>query len=297
MTRRRKPKRHRRKPIERSRVPPGYPPDFPPFPPEALAYGRQQQRGRTEAELRALFERHYEQGRQLALAEQDEEALRELHFGLAVLLPGDVNFYGLAMLGLSYACLGRNDEARRALEYAIELGCDVPNAYQSLAQVCLDLGRYRQCIATVQDMRTIFSLHTVQGLPTMAHAYHELGRLDIALRLLHQAIELEPDNLNALQGLGACYEDLLDLERASYYYGRALEVNPTDTNTRSSLERVKGEHYIARMPITEEEIYAWEKARIEFSSGGEMAQVIAALQEGKENDDRQEAKRKQNPDR
>lgn len=292
MTRRRKPKRPHRKPIERGRVPPGYPPDFPPFPPEALVYGHQQQRRRTKAELRALFERHYERGRQLALAERDEEALREFHFGLAVLLPDDVNYYGLTMLGLTYACLGRNDAARRALEYAIELGCDVPKAYQSLAQVCLDLGRYQQCIVTVQDMRTILNLHTAQGLPTMAHAYHELGRLDIALRLLHQAIELEPDNLNALQGLGACYEDLLDLERASYYYGRALEVNPADPNTRSSLERVKGGHYIARMPITDEELYAWEKARAEFSSGGEMAQVIAALQEGKEKDDGQGAKRR-----
>jgi tetratricopeptide (TPR) repeat protein len=197
----------------------------------------------------------------------------------------DVNFYGLMLLGLTYACLRRNDAARRALEYAIELGCDVPKAYQSLAQVCLDLGRYQQCIATVQDMRTIFNLDTAQGLPTMAHAYHELGRLDIALRLLHQAIELEPDNFDALQGLGACYEDLMDLERAGYYYGRALEVNPSSPTTKSSLERVKGGHYIARMPITEEEIHAWEKARAEFSGGGEMAQVVAALQEGKENDD------------
>jgi Flp pilus assembly protein TadD len=287
MTRRRKRKRPHRKPIERGQVPRGYPPDFPPFPPEALAYGHQQQRGRTKAQLRALFERHYERGRQLALAERDEEALREFHFGLAVLLPDDANFYGLAMLGLSYASLGRNDAARRSLEYAIKLGCDEPVAYQSLAQVYFDLGRYRQCIATVRDMRTIFDLHTAQGLPTMAHAYHELGRLDIALRLLHQAIELEADNLNALQGLGACYEDLLDLERAGYYYGRALEVNPTDPNIMSSLERVKGGHYVTQMPITDEEIHAWEKARAEFSSGGEMAQVIKALQEDKENEDGQ----------
>lgn len=290
MTRRRKRKRPHRKPIERGRVPPSYPPDFPPFPPEALAYGRQQRRGRTEAELCALFERHYERGRQLALAERDEEALREFHLGLAVLPPDSVNVYGLTMLGLSYACLGRNDEARRALEYAIELGCDALIAYQSLAQVCLDLGRHRQCITTVQDMRTIFNLHTAQGLPTMAHAYHELGRLDIALQLLHQAIGLEPNNFNALQGLGACYEDLLDLERAGYYYSWALEVNPTDPNTRSSLERVKGGRYVARMPITDEEIHAWEKARAEFSREGEMAQVIAALQEGKQNDDGQGAK-------
>ncbi|NJO02504.1 MAG: hypothetical protein HC880_13160 [Bacteroidia bacterium] len=59
-----------------------------------------------------------------------------------------------------------------------------------------------------------------------ARAMMLLSRLELAIQELHQALSLDPDNLEALSLITACYLDMHQNEEAARYTARMLELAP-----------------------------------------------------------------------
>ncbi len=69
----------------------------------------------------------------------------------------------------------------------------------------------------------------------LAEMYYQIGQFEQALKYLDEALNIEPQNLDALVMAGnACYEAQLP-DRAVSYYSRALTINPNDINVRTDM--------------------------------------------------------------
>jgi tetratricopeptide (TPR) repeat protein len=73
-------------------------------------------------------------------------------------------------------------------------------------------------------------------------AYHQLQRLDKALKCYEQAVKLKPDYHEALNNIGTIYYSRKSYRRAISYYRRAIKLAPTQASIHSNL----GMAYFAR---------------------------------------------------
>ncbi|MDX1523153.1 MAG: hypothetical protein R3264_16115 [Anaerolineae bacterium] len=64
---------------------------------------------------------------------------------------------------------------------------------------------------------------------------------------MHQALRLDPNWAPAHQGLGACYEDKLELGRALYHYRQAARLAPFDPSSHDNVQRLESGHFLAQL--------------------------------------------------
>ncbi len=230
---------------------------LPPFPPEIVRYGQRQKAQRSRRELEALAAEHFEVGQQFFALENYPRALPELQKCIAVTPEGMIGSAAVFNLGQCYANLGDFDAARQTLEFYVELEPRDPDAYFPLAQIALEEGRFEDCIElSLKGRKRLRHRRDARGLVNLARAYYELGDMKRSMKTLEEALKLDPNWALAHQCLGACYEDLLDLEKAAYHYGRAAELDPADEIAAECLERVSSGHFIARLlPESDEDLH------------------------------------------
>jgi len=79
------------------------------------------------------------------------------------------------------------------------------------------------------------SMDNPDGIYDAAATYMNFNRLDKALELLQQALELRPDFGDALNAIGVIYTKKRQYEQALNYYNRALKQLPTDAGIRMNI--------------------------------------------------------------
>ena len=115
------------------------------------------------------------------------------------------------------------------------------------ASIDLLLKRGRDAME-VQDFRAAVEHFTAltdhapdfaEGWHARASAYFASDLFGPALADLERALSLNPNNYNAIFGLGAILETFGDDRRAFQAYERALEINPHHEEARAAVDRLK----------------------------------------------------------
>ena len=78
-----------------------------------------------------------------------------------------------------------------------------------------------------------------EGFHARATAYYRADLYGPALDDLETALALNPDNFNAIFGLGVLFEELGDSRSAAELYRRVLALNPHHENAEKALEQLK----------------------------------------------------------
>lgn len=128
---------------------------------------------------------------------------------------------------------------------------DVQRAFSRSGSAAMDLllKRGREAMAvgnfTVAiDHLTALTDHApdfAEGFHARATAYYRTDLYGPALDDLETALALNPDNFNAIFGLGVLFEELGDSRRAADLYRRVLALNPHHKNAEKALEQLKTE--------------------------------------------------------
>lgn len=80
-----------------------------------------------------------------------------------------------------------------------------------------------------------------EGYHARATAYYRADLYGPAVLDLERALTLNPDNFNAIFGLGVVFEELDDSRRAAELFRRVLALNPHHENATKALEQLKSE--------------------------------------------------------
>lgn len=78
-----------------------------------------------------------------------------------------------------------------------------------------------------------------EGYHARATAYYRANLYGPAVDDLETSLTLNPDNFNAIFGLGVLLEELGDNRKAAQLYRRVLALNPHHKNAESALEQLK----------------------------------------------------------
>lgn len=79
-----------------------------------------------------------------------------------------------------------------------------------------------------------------EGWHARATAYFRAGLFGPALDDLQHALVLNPNNYNALYGLGVMFQEFGDVARAAEAYDRVLTINPHHEQAKEARERLAG---------------------------------------------------------
>lgn len=79
-----------------------------------------------------------------------------------------------------------------------------------------------------------------EGYHARATAYFRAGLYGPALDDLQRALTLNPNNYNALYGLGVMFQEFGDLQRAADAFDRVLKINPHHEQARAAREQLVG---------------------------------------------------------
>ncbi|MEP1613905.1 MAG: tetratricopeptide repeat protein [Roseobacter sp.] len=139
---------------------------------------------------------------------------------------------------------GATESEARRLERELSLIWDRSGS----ASMDLLLRRGRDALENENNSRAIehFSALTdhapafAEGWHARATAYFRAGLFGPALDDLQRALVLNPQNFNALFGLGVLFQEFGDTTRAAQAFGQVLEVNPHHKRAKEARERLVG---------------------------------------------------------
>ena len=185
---------------------------------------------------------HRFQGDQLVLARQFDAAVGAYRRAVAA---EPSNFYSRKSLGLTLYHVGARGEAVQQLEAALRVAPETPDAEKALVTFTLaGMAANRGDLDTARD----YFLQTTELDPTYADAYLQLGNLHgrkrewaDAAKLFTQALEHNPDHLEALLNRATAYMDLGLFADAIPDLEHFLELSPGNERGRQLLEIAKTE--------------------------------------------------------
>lgn len=217
--------------------------------------------------------RHYEGLAYIVLGTQRADT-KSMDRGVILLkdvLASDADTTGEAhfLLGLTEWRLGRSEAAIAPLERAVELGPDIPERLNALAQayetaglnpeaaiqlyeqalaaqpqladIRLNYGRLLETLGRLDDAAEQYGLAAAEK-PWLATAHYNLGTallqqgaIDDAENSLRAALELEPDHPRALGNLGTLLASRGEPQSAYLYFARAVEIAPENSTALSNL--------------------------------------------------------------
>ena len=150
----------------------------------------------------------------------------------------ELNFDVAYYIGLCYASLLQYDDALVYLEQIITAGTDIARVYQCrliLAFIYTKTGRVRLAEFELSKLLDA-GYDSPQVHTSMAYLAYEQKKIDKSLSLYEKALELDPDNSTALNGLGYILADSeKDLTRALILCKKALDAQPDNPAYLDSL--------------------------------------------------------------
>lgn len=78
-----------------------------------------------------------------------------------------------------------------------------------------------------------------EGWHARATAFFRAGKYGPALDSLERALSLNPNQYDAIFGLGVMFQEFGDLDRAARAYSQVLELHPHHKNAKAALERLE----------------------------------------------------------
>lgn len=150
----------------------------------------------------------------------------------------EINFDLAYYIGLCYASLLQYDDALVYLEQIITAGVDIARVYQCrliLAFIYTKTGRERLAEFELSKLLDA-GYDSPQVHASMAYLAYEQGNAEKSLELYEKALDMDPDNATALNGLGYILADTeKDLTRALILCKKALEARPDNPAYLDSL--------------------------------------------------------------
>ena len=169
---------------------------------------------------------------------QDGKYEQALEAFLKISSSSDINFDLAYYIGLCYASLAQYDDALVYLEQIITAGSDIARIYQCrliLAFIYSKTGRGRLAEFELSKLLDA-GYESPQVYTAMGYLAYEQHDTEKALSLYEKALELDPDNATALNGLGYILADTeKDLTRALVLCKRALHAQPDNAAYIDSL--------------------------------------------------------------
>jgi len=140
-------------------------------------------------------------------------------------------------LGVTYAELGRHQDAIEAYKQAIRIKPDLANehyTHKNLGAAYSELGRWQDAIEAYKQVIRIkpddAAAHYDLGV-----TYAELGRHQDAIEAYKQAIRIKPDFAEAHNNLGAAYGSLEHHQEAIEAYKQAIRIKPDHATAHFNL--------------------------------------------------------------
>lgn len=92
------------------------------------------------------------------------------------------------------------------------------------------IGRYNEAEKAFDHAIDVSIDDKVDIIHTVAQSFEQIGRYKTALKYLHQAFDLESNNIMLLYDIGYCYEKLGQINRSIDYYNQYLDLEPFSEN-------------------------------------------------------------------
>ena len=124
---------------------------------------------------------------------------------IRTLNPGE--YHGHYNLGLALMERGRYAEAEEPTRRAIALEPESSSAHQNLAVIMHNLGRYDETLAALRQATSLADKRTAEQFYHLGHIAAQVAHYEEAEEYLRQALDLEPDHLEAKQELLFVYLD------------------------------------------------------------------------------------------
>jgi protein O-GlcNAc transferase len=217
---------------------------------------------------------HYRTGN----LQQAEHLFRE------IIKDGPKNFEAHCYLANILQDLGRNEEAVKSYQRAIEINPDFPGTYYNIGSILKEKGDDDEALTYFQKALELDSacadIYNLIGViyqskgrpdeaiayyqkaldadPKFAMAYYNLGNVlfstgsyDEAVNCYQKALQLHPDYARAFCSLGLALQEMGNFDDATAYYQKALQLDPTLAEASNNLGRV----FQARGRLDAAEIY------------------------------------------
>ena len=148
--------------------------------------------------------------------------------------PTAIAFYNLGTL---YMKLGQPAAARTALERALALTPDYPEASNTLGALIAQSGDIDGAVAQFRkalDSKPDYA----DALNNLGYALFQSGRPQEAYQLYQRALQLQPDFPEALNNVGIFFGQQRDFEHAEQYFRKAVEQRPSYGEAANNLALV-----------------------------------------------------------
>jgi predicted TPR repeat methyltransferase len=130
--------------------------------------------------------------------------------------------------GMRYRRERRYDEARQALQRALELDPRAPAAHLNLGRVHYDEGRFPAALGCFEKAVEL-DPGCCQALHNLGKLYYAEGSMDEAIDVLRRAVALEPERVAAQNDLGLALLERGDRAAALTCFESALAAEPGDS--------------------------------------------------------------------
>lgn len=138
----------------------------------------------------------------------------------------------------NYLTLREYQKAKRALDRAITLSPDSPNANYLMGFVYSCMGKWKTSIDYLEKADEIFPNHP-EILRCLGWSIFHHGQKKQGIILLERALNLAPNDMLILTDLGVLHMNEKNFERAMRMFSKVLVLDPENTKARECLNAVK----------------------------------------------------------
>ncbi len=143
------------------------------------------------------------------------------------------NPFLLKKLGVTYSLLGKEEEAIKIFDRALEIKPDDYDSLRSKGVSLSKLGKEEEAIKLF-DRALEIKPDDCNSLRSKGISLSKLGKEEEAIKLFDRALEIKPDDYDSLRSKGISLSRLGKEEEAIKLFDRPLEIKPDDHNSLKS---------------------------------------------------------------
>jgi len=135
---------------------------------------------------------------------------------------------------LSTYKMKRNTQSKELLQKLIDINFNEPNIFRYMSSILSEEGKSEEALMYLSTGREMFE--DDQGLiEAEINLYLKLGKSDVLIEKLTNAIGLNPENDIFYVVRGTCYQNNNEIEKAITDYNYALEINPVQKTALNNI--------------------------------------------------------------
>jgi superkiller protein 3 len=196
---------------------------------------------------------------------------------------------GWVLLGYTKSLTGKYEQSNDAYDKALEYGADTTDVLLRKAYNCRkldDTERTRECFEQILDIESNIDVMLQFGAFEKSQENYEE-----AVRLYQSVVEIEPDNLTAIDALSRVEKKLGNKTQVKYWLERGLALEPDNTSflTRISIVYLNEQnydlsiHYINRLlQVSPDDAGAYRNMGIAYYQKGDKKQAMESFEKVRE---------------